>query len=1012
MSSNSGRADECRQQLLEGITTLPLLGTPGRVVVYGDDAIPVICGNNEGDVLVACAEYGKGRVIVLSQGDYLADIVGSPQDGPVARFQANMKQWVSRQQLTSDTGGIKLLTDSRSVENLDECKIVIWSGGELLSDVRHTVVNFMLGGGGLIYGVAPWQWLEQNKGKHITDMPLYNILQHAGIYFTREQMGKNTSGFSVSEALQKRGGLHAQSIKDQVTLMRVLPESGLQLSKLEHKRYQAKKWRAEILHGISSLPRIGLPGKITVFGDHAQPILSGDHPGDVLLAGAMLGKGRIAIISHDKYMKYIKSNDGDPGLTKLFLRIKEWVTNYTYEDDSNMSIWNQKGKLKLKHKTKTVVWKGGVKRNEDTERKVMEFVQSGGGLICGICPWGWLGLRKIRKEKPIHHMPIYHIAKMAGMSFARQAMEGNKEGFDVARSRQETNGGLHLGHALDRALVREFLEENGKGMASLLKSMPRDIIQLLNDKLYKVSRVHADVFQQCGPSPSSPVITLPQRSLIAMCETLLHHKIGMRKAPGINAFPGDFDVLPPLQSAELSFESRRPDFHPTGFYLPAGVDLTVEVKAMTGLSNWKVKVGAHKDTLYDKNRIKRWPNIVHTEHLPTDGTLTLSSPYGGLVYLVSPAEGDSTIDVKLDGVVESPLFDLRNSGSIPDWERRRQSPGLWADISGKFITITVPAESVRALDAPWEVMETWDRVVMAHNELRGTHPTDRRREFVVCDLQPGAGSMHSGHPIVTRLSIGIPKEHDGKKFMLDNEDILKTGSWGLFHELGHNMQRKWWTFEGTREVTCNIFTLHAMDVICGINPWDNPVFARTASAVRDYLNVSVNVSEWKYTPGVKLPIYAQLAHHFGWGAYKLVFRKYEEMDLTEKRVGDQEEVDMWITVFSQTVQQNLCPLFEFWGLRFSDTVRQALNSLPSFLPSDKMTTLAPERLASIRGKYPPVTRHSASASSAINQEHERRAHPKAVAVCDEHWLEYEGAEGSEGSEEEGEEGNKAFKCGR
>ncbi|CAF4539274.1 unnamed protein product, partial [Rotaria magnacalcarata] len=36
------------------------------------------------------------------------------------------------------------------------------------------------------------------------------------------------------------------------------------------------------------------------------------------------------------------------------------------------------------------------------------------------------------------------------------------------------------------------------------------------------------------------------------------------------------------------------------------------------------------------------------------------------------------------------------------------------------------------------------------------------------------------------------------------------------------MQRDWWTFDGTGEVTVNIFTLHAMNIICHIQPWIHP----------------------------------------------------------------------------------------------------------------------------------------------------------------------------------------------
>lgn len=47
-----------------------------------------------------------------------------------------------------------------------------------------------------------------------------------------------------------------------------------------------------------------------------------------------------------------------------------------------------------------------------------------------------------------------------------------------------------------------------------------------------------------------------------------------------------------------------------------------------------------------------------------------------------------------------------------------------------------------------------------------------------------------GYPIVTHLDICDPKS---KAFIFNIETLEKEGSWGLFHELGHNRQRSWWS---------------------------------------------------------------------------------------------------------------------------------------------------------------------------------------------------------------------------
>lgn len=60
-------------------------------------------------------------------------------------------------------------------------------------------------------------------------------------------------------------------------------------------------------------------------------------------------------------------------------------------------------------------------------------------------------------------------------------------------------------------------------------------------------------------------------------------------------------------------------------------------------------------------------------------------------------------------------------------------------------------------------------------------------------MQPVAGYMHSGYPIVTHLDVC---EKTCRECLYDIDNLRKNGSWGLFHEFGHNMQRGEWTFEG------------------------------------------------------------------------------------------------------------------------------------------------------------------------------------------------------------------------
>jgi hypothetical protein len=59
--------------------------------------------------------------------------------------------------------------------------------------------------------------------------------------------------------------------------------------------------------------------------------------------------------------------------------------------------------------------------------------------------------------------------------------------------------------------------------------------------------------------------------------------------------------------------------------------------------------------------------------------------------------------------------------------------------------------------------------------------------------------------------------------IFDPKIISMGGHWSLIHELGHNMQRRCWTPNGAEEVTVNIFTLHAFDLVLHEKPWINKI---------------------------------------------------------------------------------------------------------------------------------------------------------------------------------------------
>jgi len=157
------------------------------------------------------------------------------------------------------------------------------------------------------------------------------------------------------------------------------------------------------------------------------------------------------------------------------------------------------------------------------------------------------------------------------------------------------------------------------------------------------------------------------------------------------------------------------------------------------------------------------------------------------------------------------------------------------------------------------------------------------------------------------------------------------------HEVGHNHQAGDWTFDGTVEVTVNLFTLYVYDFLCEI-PMDGKRFHGSHQswselmALYDFDNPDFEM--WKREPFLALIMYAQMQQAFGWDAYRQVFTTYRVLPNDERPKSDDEKRDQWLVRFSRQVGRNLGPFFEAWGVPTSKVARDSIADLPVWLPPD------------------------------------------------------------------------------
>jgi hypothetical protein len=167
---------------------------------------------------------------------------------------------------------------------------------------------------------------------------------------------------------------------------------------------------------------------------------------------------------------------------------------------------------------------------------------------------------------------------------------------------------------------------------------------------------------------------------------------------------------------------------------------------------------------------------------------------------------------------------------------------------------------------------------------------------------------------------------------VDAERLERDGSWGHYHELGHNLQRPDWTFAGTGEVTCNLFSLYAGEVLNGIEPWENPWLEAQKRHAAAYFEEGAPFAKWQGSPGLALLMYAQVQKDFGWEPFIAAFAEYEALAPGERPRGEQQKRDQWMVRLSRAVGRDLGPFFAVWGVPVSVAARAEVEELEGWMP--------------------------------------------------------------------------------
>lgn len=706
---------------------------------------------------------------------------------------------------------------------------------------------------------------------------------------------------------------------------------------------------AALLAGVDEIITAGgIPNPVATFGDQAFVVMTGraGRQRAPLFAAARYGRGRVLAGGHDGM--FGAGVAGDPDNVRLLTNAVAWLggqptglTVLRYGCDNLVPPLEAAGhtvatvsqaELLAELPDADVVLTSGISISGQPTviEALARFVENGGGLLINTVAWGWQQLTP--QGDILRDLGGNVLCTRMGLAWPEGMLDGTSEnGFRADGQQLELS---HAGLAL-RALSQHVAggpQLDAAAMAQVSRTLSDTVRALPADHPFTASlrQTSAAAGGDAVPTNAAPVkLDNPFARIRAQLDLAAWRRAEPEQItayPGASDFPGAVPADAPRVTKVLAIDTGVPDWHSTGLYVPAGEVVRVTIPAAAAGQGLALRVGCHTDGIWHLDQWRRFPEI--STHRPLNAAETkVASPFGGLLYVIAPRGRQlGTVEVTVAGAVEAPLF-VNGRTSLVEWrETIRHRPAPWGEFATDKVIFSVPSRVLQTLDDPEKLCAFWDQVMDACADLAQIPRERERPERYVPDIQISAGYMHSGYPIMTWM--------DQPEIMVDRDRLRREGSWGMFHEVGHNHQSGHWTFGGTGEVTVNLFSLYILERCCdstvGVHPAITGEERRKKMAA--YLANGAKFGDWQSDPFLALAMYYQLKEAFGWGAFERVFAGYRDAPDGTLPRGDEEKRDQWMVRFSREVGRDLGPFFQRWGVPTSEAARASIADLPDWMP--------------------------------------------------------------------------------
>ena len=462
-----------------------------------------------------------------------------------------------------------------------------------------------------------------------------------------------------------------------------------------------------------------------------------------------------------------------------------------------------------------------------------------------------------------------------------------------------------------------------------------------------------------------------------------------KAAPAAADFPGVPEGEVDLVERQIVIDPAIGGWHGTGLWAPPGQKITLTFNGKTK-APMSLRIGSQTDFLswshlekHHDGKLRRLPKLTNSMRISGDDIrgrkFEFANPVGGLIYVevhgvhkkVKPAK------ITISGGVPAPLYvygdkplEKEELTTSEEWKEQLENyKAPWGEIQTPRLTFTLPLDMLKAMKLPRRVCKKLQTGMAVQDWIVGWDLTENRinepMRFVI-DRQISVGYGHSGYPAMGYMDWGN---------CIKTGSLTKAGSWGLWHELGHNHQGSTPYFcipsANLTEVTVNVFSTISQVHGCEVpydKAWDGTSIAEDdmRESVAAFFRGSETFSPFEDVR-VKLYFYVELMRELGYDSFRAMAAEYQKKPF--QNLGDQEKWDWILTTLSEVSEKNLAPYFKAWKIDVSD---RAINKVQKYADWDYLKDY-PEKYLNPK---PKVKRERPSEATS-EKNNEKSGKPKS-----------------------------------